>query len=66
MWSRKRGLCDCCQESEVPVTFIPLAFPRGLQVRLCRRCLAEALREQKPHKKSLPPSLPYTDTESLS
>jgi hypothetical protein len=54
MWSRKRGLCDCCQESEVPVTFIPLAFPRGLQVRLCGRCLAEALSlsEEKPHQKN--------------
>jgi len=57
MWSRKRGLCDCCQESEVPVTFIPLAFPRGVQIRLCGRCLQQAtssLFNEKQHPKHLP------------
>ena len=70
MWSRKHGHCDRCNEETVSIVFIELAFPKGLQVRLCRKCRMESLavdeEEQKPHKKPSPPSLPYTDTESLS
>ena len=41
MWTRNRGLCDYCQKTDVPVTF--LKFLIGLQIRLCKDCMKSAL-----------------------
>ena len=70
MWSRKHGHCDRCNEETVSIVFIELAFPKGLQVRLCRKCRMESLavdeEEQKLHRKVISPSLPHTSMKSLS
>ena len=64
MWSRN-GHCDRCQVDTARIVFIELTFPRGLQIRLCRKCLAEALSlsEEKPHQKTPPQVKPSASIE---
>jgi len=53
IWARRRGLCDRCNVEGVPVAFFQ--GRHGLQMRLCRDCLAEATKKVDQEDDKPPP-----------